>query len=178
MYTKTIIMSCNAMQCNAMQCNAMQCNAMQCYAMLCYAMLCYAMPSHAMQRNAMPLVNAMPCHANAMPCHAMPCHAMPCHAMPCRAMPCYTILFLVVPVKFRIHFKICTITFRILEDNQPAYLADLLVRPTCSKYLSSTNSNKFAVPRIKTKTGSRDSYICNYICPSLMERSACVSCAS
>ena len=159
-------MQCYAMQCNAMQCNAMQCNAMQCNAMQCNAMLCYAMPSHAMQRNAMPLVNAMPCHA------------MPCHAMPCRAMPCYTILFLVVPVKFRIYFKICTITFRILEDNQPAYLADLLVRPTCSKYLSSTNSNKFAVPRIKTKTGSRDSYICNYICPSLMERSACASCAS
>ena len=40
-----------------------------------------------------------------------------------------------------IHFKICTITFRTLRDNQPAYLADLLVRPKCSKYLRSTNSN-------------------------------------
>ena len=52
-------------------------------------------------------------------------------------------------------FKICAITFRILKENQPAYLADLLVRPKCSKYLRSTNSNRFVVPRIKTKTGSR-----------------------
>ena len=36
-----------------------------------------------------------------------------------------------LPVKFRIHFKICAITFRTLEENQPAYLADSLVRPKC-----------------------------------------------
>ena len=63
-----------------------------------------------------------------------------------------------LPVKVRIHFKICAITFRTLKENQPAYLADLLVRPKCSKYLRSTNSNRFVVPRInmiKTKTGSR-----------------------
>ena len=60
-----------------------------------------------------------------------------------------------LPVKFRIHFKICAITFRTLKENQPAYLTDLLVRPKCSKYLRSTNSNRFVVPRIKTKTGSR-----------------------
>ena len=34
-----------------------------------------------------------------------------------------------LPVKFHIHFKICAITFRKLKENQPAYLADLLVRP-------------------------------------------------
>ena len=60
-----------------------------------------------------------------------------------------------LPVKFRIHFKICAITFRTLKENQPAYLADLLVRPKCPKCLRSTNSNRFVVPRIKTKTGSR-----------------------
>ena len=60
-----------------------------------------------------------------------------------------------LPVKFRIHFKICAITFRTLKDNQTAYLADLLVRLKCSIYLRSTNSNRFVVPRIKTKTGSR-----------------------
>ena len=64
-----------------------------------------------------------------------------------------------LPVKFRIHFKICAITFRTLKDNQPAYLADLLVRSKCSKYLRSTNSNRFVVPGIKTKTGSRASSI-------------------
>ena len=60
-----------------------------------------------------------------------------------------------LPVKFRIHFKICALTFRTLKENQPAYLADLLVRPKCSIYLRSTNLNRFVVPRIKTKTGSR-----------------------
>ena len=62
-----------------------------------------------------------------------------------------------LPVKFRIHFKIpvCAITFRTLKENQPAYLADLLVRLKCSRYLRSTNSNRFVVPRIQTKTGSR-----------------------
>ena len=59
-----------------------------------------------------------------------------------------------LPVKFRIYFKICAITFRTLKENQPAYLADLLARPKCSKYLRSTNLNRFVVPRIKTKTGS------------------------
>ena len=60
-----------------------------------------------------------------------------------------------LPVKFRIHFKICAVTYRTLKENQPAYLADLHVRPKCSKYLRSTNSNRFVAPRIKTKTGSR-----------------------
>ena len=60
-----------------------------------------------------------------------------------------------LPVKFHIHFKICTITFRTLKYNQPQYLADLLVRPKCSKYQCCTNSNRFVVPRIKTNTGSR-----------------------
>ena len=40
-----------------------------------------------------------------------------------------------LPIKFLIHFNICTITFRALKDNQPAYLADLLVRPKRSEYL-------------------------------------------
>ena len=35
--------------------------------------------------------------------------------------------------KFLLSFKICTITFRALKNNQPAYLADLLVHPKCSK---------------------------------------------
>ena len=45
-----------------------------------------------------------------------------------------------------------SLNFRTLKENQPAYLADLLVRPKCSKY---SNSNRFVVPRIKTKTGSK-----------------------
>ena len=47
-------------------------------------------------------------------------------------------------------------TFRTIKDNQLVYLADLLGRPECSKYLHSTNSNRFVNHRLKTKTGSRD----------------------
>ena len=50
---------------------------------------------------------------------------------------------------FRIRFKIYIIlSFRTLKDNQLAYLADLLVRPKCAKYLQSTNLNKFFVTYI------------------------------
>ena len=70
-------------------------------------------------------------------------------------------------VKFRIHFNICAITFRTLKDNQTAYLADLLVRPKCSKYLRSTDSNIFAVPRMKIRTGSRVFSISG---PALLDR--------
>ena len=77
------------------------------------------------------------------------------------------------PVKLRIHFKICAITYRTLKENQPAYLVDLLVWPKCLKYLRSTNSNRFVVPRIKTKTGPRAFSIsgpalwsvCQYVMP-------------
>ena len=34
------------------------------------------------------------------------------------------------------------ITFRTLKDNQPAYLADLLIRPKCSKYLYCSSYEK------------------------------------
>ena len=34
-----------------------------------------------------------------------------------------------LPLKFRIHSKICAITFRILKENQLAYLADLFAQP-------------------------------------------------
>ena len=54
-----------------------------------------------------------------------------------------------LPVTFRNHFKICTITFWTLKDKQPAYLADLLPRKKCWKYLRPTNSNNYVVPHNK-----------------------------
>ena len=39
-------------------------------------------------------------------------------------------------------------------DNKPEYLTDLLVGPRCSKYIHSTNSNKYFV-YLETKNGSR-----------------------
>ena len=70
-----------------------------------------------------------------------------------------------MPTRLGLYFPLCNgqcfafilkYAFRTLKENQPAYLDDLLVRPKCSQYLRSTNSNRFAVPRIKTKTGSID----------------------
>ena len=59
-----------------------------------------------------------------------------------------------LPVKFRIHFKICTITFRTLRDNQPAYLAYLGY--LFGRYAQNIYApqiyyvyDSFAVPRIK-----------------------------
>ena len=40
-----------------------------------------------------------------------------------------------LPVKFCIHFKICTITFQTLKDNQPAYLTYLFGK-NAQKYLT------------------------------------------
>ena len=60
---------------------------------------------------------------------------------------------------------------RSLKDYQPAYLADLLVRLKCSKYLRSTNSNNFVVPHIKTKTRHYPNHtygtpcMCQYVMP-------------
>ena len=48
-----------------------------------------------------------------------------------------------LPVKFRIHFKICTITFRTLKYNQPAYLADL------GPYLLVRNTQNIYAPQIQ-----------------------------
>ena len=53
-------------------------------------------------------------------------------------------------VKFRIHFKICAITFQTLKEKQPPYLADLFVLPKCLKYLRSTTSIRLVVPCIRT----------------------------
>ena len=61
-----------------------------------------------------------------------------------------------VPILKRLHWL--PVKFRIFRI-QPAYLADLLVLPTCSKYLRSTNSKRFVIPQIKTMTGSRAFYI-------------------
>ena len=58
-----------------------------------------------------------------------------------------------LPVKCRIQFKICTLIFRTIRYNKLAYTGDLLARPKCSKYLLSTNSNRFVVPRTKNGLG-------------------------
>ena len=66
-----------------------------------------------------------------------------------------------LPVKFCIHFKICTIMFWTPRKNQPAYHTDLLAWQKCSKYLCSTNSIYFLFP---LKCGML--CLCRYKCPN------------
>ena len=64
-----------------------------------------------------------------------------------------------LPVKFRLHFKICALSFRTLKENQPAYLDDSLVRPKCSKYLLGQELSLYLVQPYGTPC------LCQYVMP-------------
>ena len=74
---------------------------------------------------------------------------------PCfsRSIPLLKSLHL-LPIKFRIQFKICTFVFRCLNDGQPSYLSSLLFSDSV-KHLRSNNTNKLKVPGIRTRFGAR-----------------------
>ena len=59
-----------------------------------------------------------------------------------------------LPVKYRVHFKICLLTYKALHEEQPVYLRSLIATslPPCS--LRSNRGITLSVPRIKTKTGT------------------------
>ena len=62
-----------------------------------------------------------------------------------------------LPVRYRIIFKICTITYQTLSSNQPAYLHSLLTpaRQLSLRQLRSSNFNILFVPSVKTNVGTR-----------------------
>ena len=60
-----------------------------------------------------------------------------------------------LPVKYRIRFNLCTITFKTFLFHQPSYLSNYLVLLQNSRLLRSSNANMFTVPRFRTKWGSR-----------------------
>ena len=60
-----------------------------------------------------------------------------------------------LPVKYRIRFKLCTITFKAFLFHQPTYLFNYLVPLQNSRLLRSSNTNMLTVPRFRTKWGSR-----------------------
>ena len=55
-----------------------------------------------------------------------------------------------LPVRYRIMFKICTITYQALSSKQPAYLHSLLTPARQPRQLRSSNSNLLFVPSVKT----------------------------
>ena len=60
-----------------------------------------------------------------------------------------------LPVKYRIRFKLCTITFKAFLFHQPTYLFNYLVPLQNSRLLRSSNTNLSTVPRFRTKWCSR-----------------------
>ena len=60
-----------------------------------------------------------------------------------------------LPVKYRIRFKLCTITIKVLFFHQPTYLFNYLVSLKNSRLLRSSKTNMLTVPRYRTKWGSR-----------------------
>ena len=60
-----------------------------------------------------------------------------------------------LPVEHRIRFKIATLTFRSLHQNNPPYLHDLISRYTSARTLRSTDKYLLSTKRTNTKIGSR-----------------------
>ena len=60
-----------------------------------------------------------------------------------------------LPVKYRVHYKICLLTYKALHEEQPVYLHSLIVTSPPSRSLRSNRGITLLVPRIKTNTGAR-----------------------
>ena len=60
-----------------------------------------------------------------------------------------------LPVRYRIIFKTCTITYQALSTKQPAYLHSMLTPARHPRQLWSSGSGFLSVPKVKTNTGTR-----------------------
>ena len=60
-----------------------------------------------------------------------------------------------LPIKQRIDFKICALSFKTLTINSPAFLATILNSYKPARILRSTNNNLLQIQRTKTVTGTR-----------------------
>ena len=60
-----------------------------------------------------------------------------------------------LPVKYRVHFNICLLTYKALHEEQPVYLRSLIAISLPSRSLRSNREITLSIPRIKTNTGAR-----------------------
>ena len=60
-----------------------------------------------------------------------------------------------LPVKYRVHFKICLLTYKALHEEQPVYLCSLIATSLPSRSLRSNRGITLSILRIKTNTGAR-----------------------
>ena len=60
-----------------------------------------------------------------------------------------------LPVKYRVHFKICLLTYKAFHEEQPVYLRSLIAISLPSRSLRSNRGITLSISRIKTNTGAR-----------------------
>ena len=60
-----------------------------------------------------------------------------------------------LPLKHRVHFKICLLTYKALHEEQPVYPRSLLAISLPLRSLRSNRGITLSIPRIKTCTGAR-----------------------
>ena len=60
-----------------------------------------------------------------------------------------------LPVKYRVHFKICLLTCKAIQEEQPVYLRSLISISLPSRSLGSNRGITLSIPIIKTNTGAR-----------------------
>ena len=58
-------------------------------------------------------------------------------------------------IKYRVHFKICLLTYKALHEEQPVYLHSLIATSLPSRSLRSNRGITLSIPRIRTNTGAR-----------------------
>ena len=59
-----------------------------------------------------------------------------------------------LPVKYKVHFKICLLTYKALYEEQPVYLRSLIAISLPSRSLRSNRGISLSIPRIKINTGA------------------------
>ena len=60
-----------------------------------------------------------------------------------------------LPVQFRIKYKICTLTYKVIHLCQPVYLHNLLKTLNRTRHLCSSDDDQLVVPRASSKMGER-----------------------
>ena len=70
-----------------------------------------------------------------------------------------------LPVRHRISFKIATVTFRVLQSQQPSYLSSLIPRYVPARALRSSSSFSICVPPRKTTMATSKSF--SSVAPSI-----------
>ena len=60
-----------------------------------------------------------------------------------------------LPIRERIEFKLCTLTYKVRTNKQPAYLASCLTESVLTRNLRSASRHLLTVPRTRTVAASR-----------------------